>query len=109
VTLKPEEIELAVLEFKARAASELDFCEELFRHATIRLLAHKWAYYTQGGRDFVKDIAYDGEEQSWFIMGRALGHLAEDETSPCIDFDPKHPLASDAIAYAKTLKFRPPE
>jgi len=92
-------------EFLKRIKIEREFCEELFRYATIRLLAHKWAYYVHSAH-FVDDYAYDLEEQSWFMMGRALGHLKEDETSPCVDFNTRHPLADEAIAYARTLKFR---
>jgi hypothetical protein len=40
------------------------------------------------------------------MMGRMLGQLAPDETSPCIDFDVNHPLAAEAIAYAGTLTLR---
>ena len=99
-------IKQSIKEFKERIKADgRKFCEELYRHATIRLLAHKWAYYVHS-KDFICDVGYDGEEKSWYIMGRALGHLKEDETSPCIDFDKRHPLAKEAIAYAKTLKFR---
>lgn len=92
-------------EFKLRIRVESEYCEELYRHATIRLLAHKYAYYVLNGH-YIEDIGYDGEEKSWYVMGRALGYLKEDETSPCIDFDEKHPLAKEAIEYSKTLKLR---
>lgn len=82
-----------------------EFCEELYNYATVRLLAHKYAYYVHS-EIFVDDGTYDIEEKSWWIMGRALGHLKEDETSPCIDFDSKHPKANDAIKYATTLTWR---
>jgi FKBP-type peptidyl-prolyl cis-trans isomerase 2 len=36
-------------------------------------------------------------------MGRALGILAEDETSPCIDFDFNHPMANKGIKLANKL------
>ncbi len=100
-----QEAEDKVNEFKLRCETEKEFCEELYRDTTIRLLAHKYAYYILSG-NFVDDIAYDMEEQSWCIMGRALGHLTEDDTSPCIDFDPNHPLADEGIKLAKTLKLR---
>ena len=90
-------------EFKKRMETELDWCEELFRYATVRLLALKYAYYVES-RSIVEDITYDGEEKGWYVMGRALGRLKEDETSPCIDFDRNHPYAEEAIALAKTLK-----
>ena len=91
--------------FTARLVTERAFCEQLFRYATIRLLAHKWAYYVHSAH-YTEDYAYDLEEQSWYMMGRVLGHLREDETSPCVDFNSAHPLADEAIAYAKTLKFK---
>jgi hypothetical protein len=96
---------MSVEAFKERIKKERAYCEELYRWATIRLLAHKWAYYVCS-RNYIEDIAYDGEERSWYMMGRALGLLKEDETSPCIDFDEKHPLANEAIKYAKTLEFK---
>lgn len=79
-----------------------EFCEELYHHATVRLLAHKYAYYIKNCH-FIVDIAYDGEEKSWYIMGRALGLLKEDETSPCVDFNENHPLAKEGIALTNTL------
>jgi hypothetical protein len=87
-------------EFKIRIQNERDFCEELFTWSTTRLLAFKFAYYVLS-ETIVKDITYDGEERSWYIMGRALGHLNKDETSPCIDFDVNHPLANEAIVLAR--------
>jgi|SRR5665213_2907856 len=89
--------------FRKRMETELEWCHELFKYATIRLLALKYAYYVES-RTIVEDLAYDMDEKSWFMMGRELGLLKEDETSPCIDFDPKHPYADEAIALAKTLK-----
>jgi hypothetical protein len=90
-------------EFKKRIEVEPEFCLELFEYATVRLMCHKYAYYVKSIQ-FVEDIAYDGEEKGWFIMGRALGLLKEDETSPCVDFDPTHPKADEGIALANTLK-----
>jgi hypothetical protein len=89
--------------FRKRMETELEWCHELFKYATIRLLALKYAYYVES-RTIVEDVTYDGEEAGWFMMGSCLGLLKEDETSPCIDFDPKHPYADEAIALAKTLK-----
>lgn len=89
-------------EFKRRVALEPAHCEELFLHATIRLLAHKYAYYILH-EPYIKDYAFDIEEQSWYIMGIALGLLTEDQTSPCIDFSYDHPQAQAGIEMA--LKF----
>lgn len=90
--------------FKKRIEVDgLEFCESLYKHATIRLLCHKYAYYVLHVQ-YVKDYGYDHEEKDWFVMGRALGHLKEDETSPCIDFDHNHPLASEGISLSKRLK-----
>lgn len=101
-----QNLTLDIAKFKARIESDgRDFCEELYRWSTIRLLAHKWAYYVHN-RHYVEDLTYDREEYGWYVMGRALGLLSEDETSPCVDFDGKHVLATTAIAYAKTLKFK---
>jgi hypothetical protein len=89
-------------EFKARIAVEPEWCEELFRYATIRLLAAKYAYYVLND-PYQSDIAYDLDEKGWYVMGRALGHLKEDDTSPCVDWNENHPLAAEAIALAKEL------
>jgi hypothetical protein len=88
--------------FKERIKVEPDFCRELFEYATVRLLACKYAYYVEN-KPFLKDIAYDGEEESWYIMGRALGLLKEDETSPCVDWNENHPKAKEGVALALTL------
>lgn len=87
-------------EFKKRLKKERKFCEGLFRWATVRLLAHKYAYYVLC-KPYIKDYAYDGEEESWYIMGRALGKLNEDEITPCVDFDWSHSLAKEAMKLAK--------
>lgn len=93
-------------EFKKRIdADGKEFCEELFNRATIRLMAHKYAYYVHS-QIFVTDDAYDIEEKSWYVMGRALEHLTEDETTPCIDFDATHPKANDGIKLANTLVYK---
>jgi hypothetical protein len=89
--------------FKKRIEIDsLDFCLSLFEYSTTRLLAFKYAYYILS-EELVKDQTYDAEEKSWYIMGRALDMIKEDETSPCIDFNFNHPLANDGIALAKTL------
>lgn len=88
--------------FKARIAVEPEWCEELFRYATVRLLAAKYAYYVLSDQ-FISDLSYDMSEKDWHIMGRALGHLKEDDTSPCVDWNESHPLAAEAIALAKEL------
>lgn len=97
-----ETIPERITAFQERFATEPEFCEELFRYATVRLLAFKYAYYVLN-EVIVKDITYDGEEKSWFVMGRALGHIGPDEHTPCIDFDETHPLALEGIALAKSL------
>lgn len=89
-------------EFRQRAEVEPEFCLELFRYATIRLLAFKYAYYRLS-EELVKDKTYDAEEQSWYVMGRALSLIKEDETSPCVDFDENHPLAKEGISLANFL------
>jgi hypothetical protein len=91
--------------FKEVIASDHEYALSLFRYATVRLLAHKYAYYVLNG-NYISDMGYDIEERDWFMMGRMLGQLAPDETSPCIDFDVNHPLAAEAIAYAGTLTLR---
>jgi hypothetical protein len=91
-----------VAAFRKRIAQEPEFCEELFRYATVRLLAFKYAYYVLS-EEIVKDVTYDLEEKQWFIMGTALGHLKLDETSPCVDWNPDHPLAAEGIALARKL------
>jgi hypothetical protein len=91
-----------ILEFQARFPKERDFCEELYQYSTIRLLALKYAYYVLN-EEIVKDINYDLSEKDWFVMGRALGHLREDETSPCVDWNPDHPLSPLGIQLANKL------
>ena len=98
----PAYIEQSIKDFKKRMETELDFCKELFESATIRLMAGKYAYYVLS-EEFMKDAAYDICEKGWYIMGRALGVLSEDETGPCIDFDEKHPYAEKGKELA--LKF----
>lgn len=98
-----KDLEKRIKDFKKRIEIDgKDFCEELYVHATIRLLAHKYAYYIES-KPYIEDVAYDHEEKSWYVMGRALGVLTEDKISPCIDFDPNHPLADLGIELAKRL------
>ena len=89
-------------DFKKRMETELEFCEALFQCMTIRLLAAKYAYYVKSS-PFMEDMAYDFAEKCWYIMGRALGHLKEDEISQCIDFDDNHLFAPEAIKEANKL------
>nr|BFD64800.1 hypothetical protein BdHM001_34810 [Bdellovibrio sp. HM001] len=89
-------------EFKERFQQERDFCEQLFQEATVRLMAAKYAYYVHSN-PFIDDTAYDIAEKSWYVMGIALGHLKEEETSPCVDFDENHPKAKEGMALAKKL------
>lgn len=90
-------------EFKKRSNVEREFCYELFEYATIRLMCHKYAYYIHSC-NFVEDMAYDFEEKGWYCMGRALGELTEEETSPCIDWDENHYYAAAGIALARSLR-----
>jgi hypothetical protein len=94
-----------IKEFKARIINEEDYCKELYTYATIRLLAAKYGYYIMS-ETFIEDKTYDIEEDSWYVMGRALDALKEDETSPCIGFDEQHPLAIEAIQYYETMPKR---
>lgn len=90
-----------ISEFKRRVGVDgSEFCHRLFEWATLRLMAHKYSYYVLHD-SYLKDTAYDGEERSWYAMGRALDILKEDETSPCVDFDFKHRLANDAKILAE--------
>lgn len=67
----------------------------LFNWMTLRLMAHKYAYYVHG-EAYLKDVTYDLEEKGWHRFGVELGLLNDDEHSPCIDFDWNHPMAQDA-------------
>lgn len=89
--MTPEE---QIEEFKARIPVDgFDFCEDLYLLATIRLMCHKYLYYICA-ESIQSDEGYDAEERDWFIMGRALGFLREDETSPCVGFNEEHPYAA---------------
>lgn len=96
------EFDARIAEFTKRFETERDFCEELYRETTIKLLAAKYAYYVESNA-YWKDLTYDLTEKDWYVMGRALGHLKEEDTSPCIDFDETHPLAKEGITLAKRL------
>lgn len=98
-------IEDRIEAFKKRMETELEFCRELFDTATVRLLSHKYAYYVEDN-PYIDDLTYDGEEKTWFVMGRALGLLKEDEISPCVGFDEKHPMAAKGAELAKKLMRR---
>lgn len=89
-----------IAEFQKRMETERSFCEYLFYYSTVRVMAHKYLYYERS-MHIVEDITYDGEEYGWHIMGRALGHLKEEDTSPCVGFDHNHPRAKRAEALAK--------
>jgi len=97
-----EKVLARIEEFKKRFETEREFCEELFRETTIKLLAAKYAYYALS-KNYNSDLWYDLTEKDWYVMGRALGHLNENDTSPCVDFDEKHPLANEAIELANKL------
>lgn len=71
--------------------------EKLFEKLTIELLSAKYAYYVKS-RSYFSDYNYDMLEKSWEFLGKALNR---EETSPCIDFDKNHPLASKAIEVYK--------
>lgn len=96
------QIEQGIADFKTRMETELEFCKELYETATIRLMAGKYAYYILSD-EFMTDAAYDICESSWYVMGRALGLLSQDDTSPCVDFDENHPYAERGKELA--LKF----
>lgn len=92
--MNSEQIQVAIIAFKKRMETELDYCNELFHNSTIRLLAAKYDYYVLCRNEtWMSDIGYDMTEQGWYVMGRALGLLEPDETSPCVGFDNNHPLA----------------
>lgn len=95
-------VEQGIIDFKKRMETELEFCQELFEDATIKVMAAKYAYYVESN-PYKDDVAYDILEKDWYIMGRALGVLNEDETSPCVDFNEKHPMAAKGIELAKRL------
>jgi hypothetical protein len=78
---------------------DLEYKTTLFNWMTLRLLAHKYAYYILND-EYIKDITYDLEEKHWYEFGRELRLLKEDETSPCVDFDENHSMAPDAAILA---------
>lgn len=96
-------IEKQIQEFEARIQDDgLEFCATLFQEAELRVMAAKYAYYVSNN-PYLDDMAYDILENSWYIMGRALGAIDEDETSPCIGFDSSNKFAPQAIQLAKKL------
>lgn len=94
--MKRFEVAERITDFKKRINEDgRDFCLELFEWAEVRLLAHKYAYYVQSA-PYIDDYTYDLEEESWRIMGQALGLLDAETTSPCVDFDWNHRFAKEA-------------
>lgn len=104
--LKEIKVQDRIEAFEKRMKEEPEFCQDLFTYATLRLMAAKYAYYILG-ESFIKDDAYDAEENSWFVMGRALGHIIEtektDKVTPCVGWDENHPLANDSKELALLL------
>ena len=101
-----QDLAIRIEVFRKRIVEDRDYCLELFEHASLRLMAHKYAYYVLArpilsGKN--SDVAYDIEERSWYVMGRALEILKDGEHSPCIDFDHRHPLAVKGIELATRL------
>lgn len=89
--------------FQKRIETEPEYCLELFELATVQLMSAKYAYYVKSN-PYIDDLGYDITEKSWYVMGRALGILDEDVTSPCIDWDETHPMAEKGIELYKRLK-----
>lgn len=106
--LSDEYLKKSIKEFKERIKKEPEVCMRLFKHTEIHLMAMKYAYYVVG-IPYVKDVTYDGVERSWYIMGRALGILNENETSPCVGFDENHKYAKRARLIAYKLRKRKDE
>lgn len=80
-------IEDQIKEFEERIYRDgLDFCSELYEEAEIMLMAAKYAYHVSN-KPIVSNEKYDLMEQAWYVMGRALGDLDEDENSPCVGWD----------------------
>ncbi len=80
-------IENQIAEFEKRIEVDgLEFCAALFEDAEIKVMAAKYAYYILG-TSHLSDDAYDLIEHSWYVMGRALGDIDADETSPCVGWD----------------------
>lgn len=80
----------------------LEFCTSLYEDAEIKLMACKYAYYVKDN-PYKKDEAYDILEHCWYVMGRALGDLEEDETSPCVGWDSGHRSAKKGMELAERL------
>lgn len=96
----PERIEKEIEAFKVRMETELEFCKELFHTSSVRLMAMKYSYYVLADT-FATDDQYDICESGWYVMGRALGVLKVEDTSPCIGWDESHPDAIEGIALAR--------
>lgn len=79
-----------------RLKNEREYIEELFEYTTIRLICFKYAYYVSD-KDLVNDNQYDIEEFNWYLIGRAIGKLRNDETTPCVGFDENHPMTKKGI------------
>lgn len=80
----------------------LDFCTKLYEDAEIKIMACKYAYYVVNS-PYKSDTAYDLAEHLWFVMGRALGDLEMDETTPCVGWDSGQRSASKGRELAKKL------
>lgn len=96
-------IEQRIGDFKKRIRQDRQHCEYLLEYATIRLLCHKYLYYHHSIQ-IMKDAGYDIEEKSWYVMARAFNLISEDVHTPCIDFDPNHPLADKGIEMAEAFR-----
>lgn len=92
-----------IRDFRKRLETEREFCLELFRETTIKVLAAKHAYYVLNN-PYLDDLGYDLMEYNWYVMGRALELVEQDEHTPCVDFDESHPLAKEAIELSQRLR-----
>lgn len=70
-----------------------------FTGTTIELLYHKYLYY-ELQRPIIGDYAYDMIEHRWIQVGVELGFDMENYPN-WVDFDRRHPLAKDALKFAK--------
>ena len=100
MSISLDNLEKSIADFKERIKEEPDFCQELCEYAELKLMALKYCYYVLN-IEIEKDYAYDLQEKQWYIMGRALGYLNEEDFSPCVGWNPEHPLAEEAIVLAK--------
>jgi hypothetical protein len=106
--LSQAEVNDRIKEFKKRIEDDgRDFCFSLYEDASIKLMAHKYLYYILS-ESIIRDETYDILEKIWYVMGRALDILKEDEISPCVDFDTNHVYAKQAEELAlKWMKIDP--